>query len=232
VTNRDDVCERVPTTVKRNIMKYEYLKSDPKRPKKRYNGIVKQGTSEPRLVILKKTNKNLSKAVSIILTIVLLATAFFIATKYIDGIEGEVVHTGNAVYALETVVEAPQPEIKEEVVIVPAVVETPAPELVAVPATCESEILKYNWDTRIARAVMMAESGGNTSIVNNNPRTGDYSIGCFQVNIYGGNARNRPSEEQLKDPAVNVAFAYNLWRNTSWSQSWGAYSNGSYLRFL
>lgn len=99
-------------------------------------------------------------------------------------------------------------------------------------STCEAEILKYDWDTRIARAVMLAESGGNPNAVNNNPRTRDYSVGCFQVNLYGNLRKNRPSEAELKNPEINVRWSYNLWKSTGWARSWGAYSNGSYKKYL
>jgi cytoskeletal protein RodZ len=75
--------------------------------------------------------------------------------------------------------------------------------------SCQAEIAKYGWNQSVATAVMLAESGGNTGIVNNNPATGDYSVGCFQVNIYGANARTRPSEAALKNAATNVQWAYN-----------------------
>lgn len=74
---------------------------------------------------------------------------------------------------------------------------------------CAAEIAKYNWNVSVATAVARAESGLNPGALNNNPSTGDYSVGCFQVNLYGANARNRPSEAQLKNAAVNVQWAYN-----------------------
>lgn len=97
---------------------------------------------------------------------------------------------------------------------------------------CMSEIAKYDWQQDIAIAVMKAESGGNANAKNNNPATGDYSIGCFQINIYGANARSRPSELELYDPKVNVAFAYRLYSSSGWQNQWGAYRNKSYLRYL
>lgn len=110
-----------------------------------------------------------------------------------------------------------QPKQDEPAVTTPAP-ETPAPAAVepapvaAAPApqgTCQSEIAKYDWAQSTALAVAFAESGYDTNTVNDNPATGDYSIGCFQVNIYGANARTRPSEAELKDPAINVQWAYN-----------------------
>lgn len=75
--------------------------------------------------------------------------------------------------------------------------------------SCAAEIAKYDWNVTVATAVARAESGLNPGVVNNNPATGDYSVGCFQVNLYGANARTRPSEAALKNAATNVQWAYN-----------------------
>lgn len=90
--------------------------------------------------------------------------------------------------------------------------------------TCVSEIKKYNWHIPTAVAVMNVESGGDYTIVNDNPATGDYSIGCFQVNIKGALAYNRPTEKELKKPEVNVAFAYGLYRDVGWCSTAGWYN--------
>jgi len=89
--------------------------------------------------------------------------------------------------------------------------------------SCQTEIAKYDWDQSTALAVAQAESGFNTGVVNNNPATGDYSIGCFQINIFGGNAANRPSEAELKNAATNVAFAYQIYsaNGQSFIGQWG-----------
>lgn len=89
--------------------------------------------------------------------------------------------------------------------------------------SCQAEIAKYDWNVTTALAVGQAESGHATWKVNNNPATGDYSVGCMQINIYGGNARSRPSEAQLKDASVNVAFAYKLYSSNgnSFIGQWG-----------
>ena len=114
-----------------------------------------------------------------------------------------------------------------------------APEVASIPAptpksTCESEIKKYDWNHQLAYAVMMAESGGDPNQVNDNPRTGDYSIGCFQVNLYGANARTRPPESELKKPEVNVKWSYGLYvaKGRTFAGSWGAFNTGAYRRFL
>lgn len=80
--------------------------------------------------------------------------------------------------------------------------------------TCASELKKYDWPQSIAYRVMMQESSNIAHNKNDNPRTGDYSIGCFQVNIIGDLAKNRPSERELMNPVVNVKFAYALWSET------------------
>lgn len=74
---------------------------------------------------------------------------------------------------------------------------------------CVAEIAKYDWGQSTALAVARAESGLRPGVINNNPGTRDYSIGCFQVNIYGANARNRPSQAELINAATNVRWAYN-----------------------
>lgn len=89
--------------------------------------------------------------------------------------------------------------------------------------TCESEIVKYNWNHTVALAVARAESGLDHQALNNNPSTGDYSVGCMQINLYGENAKYRPGEEELKNPAVNIAYAYKLYsgNGNSFIGQWG-----------
>jgi hypothetical protein len=91
---------------------------------------------------------------------------------------------------------APEPIIEAPVVVQPS-------------GDCASELAKYDWPQNDAYKIMFKESSNNPATLNNNPGTGDYSIGCFQVNIKGSLALNRPSEAELKDPVVNVRWAYN-----------------------
>jgi hypothetical protein len=127
-------------------------------------------------------------------------------------------------------VEAPQPTIEPVALPTPepaqpiAVEPVQAPKPATVNGECDREIAKYDWDFQVAHNVMMAESGGGKYwIVNDNPSTRDYSVGCFQINLYGDNARTRPSEAELKDPAINVAFAYRLYSGNgkSFIGQWG-----------
>lgn len=97
---------------------------------------------------------------------------------------------------------------------------TPPPAPVTAPSSCASEIKKYDWNQTVAYEVMMVESGNNHSIVNDNPSTGDYSVGCFQINLYGNLKNTRPSEAWLKVPANNVEYAYQMWSSQGWTP-WG-----------
>lgn len=122
--------------------------------------------------------------------------------------------------------EAPKPI---EVVVTPPPTPTPPPEPVkpkpktAGSGSCEAEIYKYDWNHSTALAVARAESGLNPSSLNNNPRTKDYSVGCFQINLYGANARTRPSEATLKRASENVAYAYKIYKGngSSFRGQWG-----------
>jgi len=89
--------------------------------------------------------------------------------------------------------------------------------------SCQAEIAKYDWSHGTALAVAEAESGFNPANLNDNPNTGDYSVGCFQINMYGANARTRPSEAELKNAAVNVAWAHKIYvaNGRSFIGQWG-----------
>jgi hypothetical protein len=102
--------------------------------------------------------------------------------------------------------------------------------------TCESEVRKYDWPQTIAYNVMMAESRNNPGNHNDNLNTGDYSIGCFQINLLGdANLRAKYRDAQahgytgdmsvaslemwFKTASNNVAVAYTMWRSSGW-QPW------------
>jgi hypothetical protein len=93
--------------------------------------------------------------------------------------------------------------------------------------SCADEITKYDWNHNTALAVARAESGLNPGALNDNPRTGDYSVGCFQINLYGANARNRPSEATLRVASENVAYAYKIYvgNGRSFKGQWGVCRN-------
>jgi hypothetical protein len=83
-------------------------------------------------------------------------------------------------------------------------------------------IRSYDWNDDIAIKIMMAESGCNANALNDNPRTGDYSVGLFQINLLGGLAKERPSEAYLRDPRQNIAYAYKLYTSSGF-RPWTTY---------
>ena len=137
----------------------------------------------------------------------------------------------------ETQTDTPPPA--DEPVVAPApvaktVAEAPQP---APTATCASEIGKYsNWNQSVAQAVMMAESGGNANTLNNNLSTGDYSIGCFQINLLGSNLYSKHRiavqlgftgavdtallTDWLQNPVNNVAMANRLYTDAGQWSDW------------
>ena len=99
------------------------------------------------------------------------------------------------------------------------------------------EILdNYDWDVNTAHAIMMCEShGGKPWIVNSRPP--DYSIGLFQINLYGNLKYSRPSEAWLKVPSNNIDYAYMMYKASiarhgyGW-QPWGCYTLNLYQKYL
>lgn len=127
--------------------------------------------------------------------------------------------------ATTSAIDKPAPET------VPAVVaEKPAVAAPVAPtSSCAAEVSKYSsWNQTVAYNVMMAESSGNANTLNDNHATGDYSIGCFQINLKGdpnllskhrlavqlgftGTVDRALLTEWLKDPVNNVAIANKLY---------------------
>lgn len=71
------------------------------------------------------------------------------------------------------------------------------------------------WNVNTAIAICKCESGGNANALNSTPP--DYSVGLFQINLYGSLAKNRPSEAWLRDPHNNVNYAYQMWQSSGWT---------------
>lgn len=90
---------------------------------------------------------------------------------------------------------------------------------------CELVYNYTNWNQSIAKAVCLAESGGNTSAANYNDNHGQCvgSFGLFQLACFWiSNPTNA---------SANVAKANQIYSEQGW-QPWGAYTNGSYLSYL
>jgi hypothetical protein len=87
------------------------------------------------------------------------------------------------------------------------------------------EVSKYDWDVDTVMKIMALESGCVPTALNNNPHTRDYSVGLMQINLFGGNAASRPSEEWLKIPENNIAYAYELYKSPTGLNHWSVYKN-------
>lgn len=71
-----------------------------------------------------------------------------------------------------------------------------------------------HWAATMA-GIAVEESGGRTDALNNNPKTGDYSVGLWQINYYGALAPGRTAEygspAQLQaDPNLDARAAVAL----------------------
>lgn len=94
-----------------------------------------------------------------------------------------------------------------------------------------SLVNNYDWDTRIAFAVCMAESRGvSTAVGDDYPINGLHarSCGLFQLRTLEG----RPSCEELFDPNTNMDWAYKISGNGSNFKPWTMYTNGEYMKYL
>lgn len=90
---------------------------------------------------------------------------------------------------------------------------------------CELVRNYTNWDTNVAYAVCMAESGGNTNAANYNDNHGK-CIGSFGLMQLACFWIPNPT-----DPNANMAKANEIWSRSGWSP-WGAYTSGKYLKYL
>jgi hypothetical protein len=90
---------------------------------------------------------------------------------------------------------------------------------------------------KIAFGLAMRESTGQPGVLNDNPRTGDYSYGLFQINMIGslGEARRAKyglsSNDDLFDPVRNARIAYKMSNSGTDFGAWGigpnAYRSGA-----
>lgn len=87
----------------------------------------------------------------------------------------------------------------------------------------------YDWDTKIAHAVCMAESGGNPNADN----TGLNQDGSNDKGLMGINSIHSDliSDLDRLDPVKNVEAGYQIYKGGGW-KPWSSFNNNSYRRFL
>ena len=88
----------------------------------------------------------------------------------------------------------------------------------------------YDWPKDVAYGICMAESRGDANAVGDNyPIRGLHAVSCglMQIRTVAG----RPTCEQLKNPQVNMDFAYKLYLGQGF-KPWSTYNNGQYKKFL
>ena len=80
----------------------------------------------------------------------------------------------------------------------------------------------------------MGESSGNPYAFNG--KGADQSYGLMQINMLGDMGPERRSQfglksnEELYDPVKNMQAAFKIYQSQGWG-AWGAYTNGSYLKY-
>jgi hypothetical protein len=86
----------------------------------------------------------------------------------------------------------------------------------------------YNWDTKIAYAICMAESHGNPQAYNGNNSNGTNDAGLMQINSIH---TDLISLQDRFDPIKNMATAYKIYQHAGWT-AWSTYNNLSYQRYI
>ena len=105
-------------------------------------------------------------------------------------------------------VQAPQIEEQMEIVYVPNFTSKEG---------VESYIrYKFGASGDIAVKVANCESGLNPNALNNNPKTRDYSVSIFQINLFGSLAKSRPSKEWLMNPQNNIDYSHAMFIKEGW----------------
>lgn len=93
--------------------------------------------------------------------------------------------------------------------------EKPVAQVATAPVGCETYrhmVAQYDWNVDTMMYAMQKESGCNPNAVGDNyVIAGVYapSCGLLQVRTLQG----RPDCESLKDPATNIATAYEIWKS-------------------
>lgn len=84
--------------------------------------------------------------------------------------------------------------------------------------------------------IALAESGGRTDALNDNPSTGDYSVGPWQINYYGSllqpRTRRYGSPDALRsNPLLDAKAAVDLASGGAGLDNWSTYKSGEYIKY-
>lgn len=138
----------------------------------------------------------------------------------------------------DTPVVAQETPEQQNAPVEPPVAPEPATQAPATPqATGCDAVNGYAWDTNIAYAVCMGESGGNARAANMGDRHGSCngSFGLMQVACIHYRNAGVYGEDNLFDPKINMDLAYKVYSESRhgnpWME-WGAYSDQRYLKYL
>ena len=118
--------------------------------------------------------------------------------------------------------------------VIPEVASLLEPIEVKSPQGCDDFldiVEKYNWDTRIALAIMEAESHCKTDAVGDTWVIGGVyapSCGLMQVRTI---SEWRGTCDELKEPEFNINKAYTIYTQQGW-HAWSMYNNGKYKQYL
>lgn len=90
---------------------------------------------------------------------------------------------------------------------------------------------------QVFAAIAEAESSLDLTVINDTPATGDYSVGCYQVNYYGQLYADRASQfgnpQQLIDSGLyGQSRAAIAIANSQGFSAWSTYDSGAYLQYM
>lgn len=88
----------------------------------------------------------------------------------------------------------------------------------------------YDWDTRIAYAVCMAESRGDPAAYNGANTNGTNDAGLMQINSIHVQSGLIGDQERF-DPAANLRAAYAIYQGGGWG-AWSSFNSGVYQQYL
>lgn len=92
-------------------------------------------------------------------------------------------------------------------------------------------------DGPIGAAIMEAESSIDTTVINDTPSTGDYSVGAAQVNYYGSLYAERVGKfgtpRQLIQGGISAQAKamVTLWKESGF-RPWSTFNDGAYKKYL